>query len=100
MFFEYDKEMLPLGITLNEGKEILSEDIEKVYVDSSNVKAIWFKLTGNTPGQGILYVEFLSDAVYEYHRVPEWVAEFFIRAPSKGRYLWREWLRSLMVTLR
>ncbi len=99
MFFEYDREFLPNGRVLTESQIRLIEDIEKIYVDSSNIKAIWFKEKGRVPGQGILFVEFLSDAVYEYHRVPEWVAEFFIRAPSKGRYHWRSMLRSLMATL-
>lgn len=89
MFFEYDREFLPNGRNLTESQIRLCEDIEKIYVDSSNIKAIWFKLKGRVPGQGVLYVEFLSDAVYEYHRVPEWVAEFFIKASSKGRFLWR-----------
>lgn len=78
----------------------LDEEIGRTFVDSSNVKSVWYENGRNVPSLGILYVEFLSDAVYEYHRVPEWVAEFFIQAPSKGRFLWRELLRSLMVTLR
>ena len=79
----------------------LNEDIERTYVDSSNIKSIWFELKGRVPGQGVLYIEFLSDAVYEYHRVPEWVAEFLLQAPSKGRMFWRDvWFLSLLVTVR
>lgn len=73
----------------------LDEEIQRTFVDSSNIKSIWYE-DGKIPGQGRLYIEFLSDAVYEYHRVPEWVVEFFLQAPSKGRDI----LRSLMVTLR
>lgn len=74
----------------------LNEDIERTYVDSSNIKSIWFELKGRVPGQGVLYIEFLSDAVYEYHRVPEWVAELFMQAPSFGRYMWRRFVALLI----
>lgn len=82
-----DKQFLHFG---NEPKGLIfEEDIGRTYVDSSNIKSVWFKDTGRVPGQGVLYIEFLSDAVYEYHRVPEWVAELMLKAPSKGRFLWR-----------
>lgn len=76
---------------LHFGDEVsfLTEDIGRTYVDSSNIKSIWFELSGKVPGQGILFIEFLSDAVYEYHRVPEWVAEFLLQANSHGRFFWR-----------
>lgn len=79
-----EKEALRFG---NESEDsLLTEEIGRTYVDSSNIKSIWFKNSKSVPSTGILYVEFLSDAVYEYHRVPEWVAEFFIQAPSFGSY--------------
>lgn len=72
----------------NEEDELLTEEISRTFVDSSNIKSIWYE-DGKVKGMGILYVEFLSDAVYEYHRFPEWVAELFLQAPSKGRFHWR-----------
>ncbi len=49
---------------------------------SSNVGA--FKWVSGT-----LTVEFHSGAQYNYYGVPEDVAESFVNAPSKGKFVWR-----------
>lgn len=83
LIFEYDKEF---GITNN---KMLKEDMERLHVQSSNIHSFWFKNYKRDPKYGILYVEFLSGAVYKYYYVAEYVVDLFARAPSKGRYMWR-----------
>lgn len=84
-FEEFDYDVI--GDILLES--ILTEaGMEGVYVDSSNIKSIWFEdKTGM--GIGVLTIEFLSDAVYEYYRFPEVLFVRFLRADSYGRFLWR-----------
>lgn len=64
-----------------------SDGIAKLYVDSSNINAIWFDKTGY--GTGILSIEFHSGAVYEYYRFPEVLFDRFLRAPSFGKFMWK-----------
>ena len=54
-----------------------------VYVQSSNVKAISYY----APDQ-LLTVEYKDSSVYEYSPVAIEVAEDFITAPSKGKWVW------------
>lgn len=81
--FEFDYDMLP-GVDL---EMLTEEDIGRLFVDSSNVKSFWYK--SDPSGLGTLTVEFLSDTVYEYYDVPYQVAYFFTKAPSFGRFMWR-----------
>ena len=53
-------------------------------VASSNIAAVGFYAEDL-----ILEVEFLDGSVYHYFDVPEAVYEYFIAAPSKGKYHWR-----------
>jgi len=61
-----------------------------VPVKSSNVKGISYDPSGN-----FLYIQFLPEserykgAVYKYWGVPEQVYNRFLRAPSKGTYMWQ-----------
>ena len=53
-------------------------------VSSSNVSEIGFD-----PVFGRLWVRFKSGDVYAYEKVPSWVYLDFLRAPSKGTFLWK-----------
>ncbi|ASV44487.1 hypothetical protein PBI_SCTP2_472 [Salicola phage SCTP-2] len=83
LLYEYDYEV----IGNIDKKNLTEEDIGRLYVDSSNVKSFWFE--DGTLGMGILTVEFLSGAIYEYYRVPYYVAKMFTKAPSYGRFMWK-----------
>lgn len=83
ILYEYDYEVLG---NINK-QNLTEEDLGRLYVDSSNVKSFWFE--DGTMGMGTLTVEFLSDAIYEYYRVPYYVAKMFTKAPSYGRFLWK-----------
>lgn len=80
---DFDYQMIGLcESTLNES------EVAKLYVDSSNIKAIWFENTTGM-GMGVLSIEFLSGAVYEYYRFPSVLFDRFLTAPSYGRFMWR-----------
>ena len=84
ILYEFDYEL-----NTNKNLEYLTEeDIGRLYVDSSNIKSFWFK-DDEVTGLGTLTVEFLSGAIYEYYRVSYRVAKMFTRAPSFGRFLWK-----------
>lgn len=59
---------------------------ETVAVSSSNLKAAgWTLYNGMFP---LLEVEFLSNRLYLYERVPESVYTSLMAAPSKGKYFY------------
>ena len=53
-------------------------------VVSSNVESV-----GYDPVFARLWVKFKDGKVYAYDRVPAHIYLDFLRAPSKGQYLWR-----------
>lgn len=58
---------------------------EWIYVQSSNVRCIAYDEEGQS-----LYVAFKNGGMYEYLNVPPFMYAEFLRAPSKGKYLyWR-----------
>lgn len=65
-----------------------SDGIAKLYVDSTNINAIWYDDTTGF-GIGTLSIEFHSGAVYEYYRFPTVLFERFLRAPSFGKFMWK-----------
>lgn len=86
ILYEYDYDMCDIPLT--EGKYILNEeDLERLFVSSSNVHSFWFKDHGD--GVGTLTIEFINGAEYEYYQVPYVVAKYFTMAPSFGRYVWK-----------
>lgn len=56
--------------------------MDRVQVESSNIRAIGFDLTTQT-----LEVEFISGAVYRYSGVPKEAHAQLMEANSKGQYL-------------
>lgn len=86
ILFEYDYDMC--NLPLNESVQQLNEeDLEKLFVSSSNVHSFWFKDSGN--GIGTLTIEFNNGAEYEYYQVPYTVVKYFTVAPSFGRFVWK-----------
>lgn len=59
------------------------EGIVYIDVQSSNVAAVGYDTAFSR-----LWVKFDSGAVYKYERVPSYVYLDFLRAPSKGVFLW------------
>jgi hypothetical protein len=57
---------------------------EMINVSSSNVSQI-----GYDDANQILYVRFLSNSLYVYKDVPQWIYEELKDAPSVGSYLHR-----------
>lgn len=75
-------------IPLNESVQQLNEeDLERLFVSSSNVHSFWFKDSGN--GIGTLTIEFNNGAEYEYYQVPYTIVKYFTVAPSFGRFVWK-----------
>jgi len=86
ILFEYDYDMC--DIPLNESiQQLNEEDLERLFVSSSNVHSFWFKDSGN--GIGTLTIEFNNGAEYEYYQVPYTVVKYFTVAPSFGRFVWK-----------
>ena len=86
ILFEYDYDMC--DIPLNESiQQLNEEDLERLFVSSSNVHSFWFKDDGD--GIGTLTIEFNSGAEYEYYHVPYTVVKYFTVAPSFGRFVWK-----------
>ncbi len=50
-------------------------------VQSSNLSSV-----GYDPDTQILEIEFNSGSIYQYNRVPEYVYQGLLSAPSKGQY--------------
>lgn len=107
--YEYDYDMLR---GLGDPKLLNEEDLGRLFVSSSNIQSFWFDeyKKGDTKprlssavkdrdkktarfrrshAEGTLTVEFLSGAGYEYYYVPSFVVDAFTRAPSYGRFLWK-----------
>lgn len=82
---EIDYEMI--GHVLNE-EQLTESGTGRLYVDSSNIKSIWFEDT-TSMGIGVLSIEFVSGAVYEYYRFPSVLFDRFLVAPSYGKFMWR-----------
>ncbi len=86
ILFEYDYDMC--DIPLNESiQQLNEEDLERLFVSSSNVHSFWFKDSGN--GIGTLTIEFINGAEYEYYQVPYALVKYFTVAPSFGRFVWK-----------
>lgn len=84
---QFDLDMIRGNNIINES--LLTEsDVYKLYVDSSNIKAIWFK-EGKFGSWGSLFVEFNSGSVYEYMRFPSKLYDKFLGAISYGKFFWR-----------
>lgn len=61
------------------------EPVPLVEVESSNVRAI-----GYVADTKRLYVQFKKSGLYQYENVPEAVYSAFLRAPSKGEFVWQQ----------
>jgi hypothetical protein len=86
ILFEYDYDMC--NLPLNESiQQLNEEDLERLFVSSSNVHSFWFKDSGN--GIGTLTIEFNNGAEYEYYQVPYTLVKYFTVAPSFGRFVWK-----------
>lgn len=55
--------------------------MELLQVDSSNIQAVSYDEAAST-----LQVHFHNSRKYKYSKVPKWVFEDFLKAPSKGRF--------------
>lgn len=86
---DFDLDMIRNSrVQINESM-LTESDVYKLFVDSSNIKSIWFKDTMNGLGVGSLFVEFNSGSVYEYMRFPEKLYDKFLGAISYGKFFWR-----------
>ena len=86
---EFDLDVIARNGILTEQSQLTESEVYKLYVDSSNIRAIWFKDTMVGLGIGSLYVEFVSGHVYEYQRFPEKLFDKFLSAISYGKFFWK-----------
>ena len=63
----------------------MSNKIVKHDVESSNISWISYVKEENK-----LYIGFKNGSIYEYYDVPEKVFDNFMKANSKGKFLWSD----------